>query len=441
LISIKAQVRVRAQKSREGRPEENAIGPDLQKPANDARVGLQRSIGLAGLVLYGLGVTIGAGIYVLVGETVLRAGGYAPAAFLLSAFVMAFTAGSFAELSGRVPQAAGEAVYAETAFRRAWLTRLVGLAVLVEATIAAAAIAVGASGYVAEFLALPRPLLTAAIVLLMAGVAAWGIRESIAVAGAMTVVEVAALLFIIGSGIGPDPGVLADLPRTLAPPLSDMAAISGVFAAGLIAFFAFIGFDDIVNLVEEARNPRRDLPWAIGITLILVTLIYVLVAFVALRTVPAEALAATDAPITLLFERLTGLPSTVITLIAILATMNGVVIIIIMAARVAYGMARENRLPQWLGVVSPRTRTPLNATAAVTVAVLCLALFTPLDVLAETTSGVMLMVFFVVNLSLVRLKLAGVAAPASAFTVPVIVPLAGALTCLGLLVGAYALGG
>jgi amino acid transporter len=131
----------------------------------------------------------------------------------------------------------------------------------------------------------------------------------------------------------------------------------------------------------------------------------------------------------------------VITLIAILATMNGVVIIIIMAARVAYGMARENRLPQWLGVVSPRTRTPLNATAAVTVAVLCLALFTPLDVLAETTSGVMLMVFFVVNLSLVRLKLAGVAAPASAFTVPVIVPLAGALTCLGLLVGAYALGG
>ena len=401
---------------------------------------LRRSIGLAGLVLYGLGVTIGAGIYVLVGETVMRAGSYAPAAFMLSAVVMAFTAGSFAELSGRVPQAAGEAVYVEAGFKRGSLTLLVGLAVLVEAMIAAAAITVGAAGYLAELISLPRPLLITAIVVLMATIAAWGIRESVAIAGTMTLIEIVGLLVIIISGISIDPTALMGLPTALSPPLSDTGAIAGVLSASLIAFFAFIGFDDIVNLVEEARAPKRDLPWAIGITLVLVTVIYVLVSFVAIQAVPIAALAETDAPISYLFGELTGLSTFTINLIAIMATMNGVVIILIMAARVTYGMARKGRFPDWLGEVSPRTRTPLKATVLVSGAVLVLALYTPLNVLAETTSGVMLSVFFVVNLALIRLKVFGEPAPECSFTVPLVVPTVGALSCLGLLVGALLFG-
>jgi amino acid transporter len=419
---------------------EVAIGTDGQPGAGTGEPRLRRSIGLAGLVLYGLGVTIGAGIYVLVGETVLRAGSHAPAAFLLSAFVMAFTAASFAELSGRVPQAAGEAVYVEAGFHRGWLTLTVGLAVLIEATIAAAAIAVGASGYLAQLVPLPGPLLISAIVLLMATVAAWGIRESVAIAGAMTLIEVAGLLVIIVSGIGMEPSALAELPAALAPSLSDAAAISGVLSASLIAFFAFIGFDDIVNLVEEARNPGRDLPWAIGISLALVTLIYVLISFVASTALPVEALAQTNAPISLLFEELTGLPPLAITLIAIMATMNGVVIILIMAARVTYGLSREGRLPAWLGEVSPKTRTPVRATLLVAGAVLVLALFTPLELLAETTSAIMLGVFFMINLALLRLKMAGVPGPAHGFTAPAIVPFAGAACCFALLAGALLLG-
>ncbi|MFY0691671.1 MAG: amino acid permease [Paracoccaceae bacterium] len=404
-------------------------------------VTLRRSIGLSGLILYGLGVTIGAGIYVLVGETVVRAGPFAPAAFLLSSLVMAFTAGSFAELSARVPQAAGEAVYVEAAFRRPWLTIIVGLAVLFEAMIAAAAISVGASGYVAELVPLPREVLIAGIVLAMASIAAWGIRESVAIAGAMTLIEIVGLLVIIVAGVSMDPAALADLPATLLPPLDDTLAISGVLGASLIAFFAFIGFDDIVNLVEEARSPRRDLPWAIGITLVLVTLIYVLVSFIAVRTVPVEKMAETDAPISLLFEELTGIPPLGITLIAIMATMNGVVIILIMAARVAYGMSKEARLPAWIGAVSPLTRTPLRATVLVTAAVLFMALYMPLDVLAETTSEVILAVFFMVNLALLRLKIIGTPVPEGGFSVPWVVPLGGMITCFGLLFGAWLVGG
>ncbi len=404
-------------------------------------VQLKRSIGLPALVLYGLGVTIGAGIYVLIGETVVRAGPYTPAAFLLSAFVMGFTAASFAELSGRVPQAAGEAVYVEKSFGLSWLTIVVGLAVLVEAMIAAAAISVGSAGYVAELIPLPKELLVTCIIVLMATIACWGIRESVTIAGVMTLVEVAGLLIIIILGMASDPGSITQLPAALVPPINDLSAVSGVLAASMIAFFAFIGFDDVVNLVEETKNPQKIMPWAIGITLVAVTVLYVLVSFVAMQNVSIEDLSATSAPISLLFERLTGLPSLAITLIAIIATMNGVVIILIMAARVCYGMAREKRLPTWLGVVSPRSQTPVRATVIIAGLVLVLALFMPLDTLAETSSEVLLAVFATINLALVWFKLRGIPAPEGTFTVHIIFPIAGTLFCIALVVGAALAGG
>ena len=404
-------------------------------------VHLKRSVGLTGLVLYGLGVTIGAGIYVLVGETIVRAGPYAPASFLLSAIVMGFTAASFAELSGRVPQAAGEAVYVEKSFGLPWLTIAVGLAVLVEAVIAAATIAVGVAGYVSELVPLSREILVTAIVLSMAAIASWGIRESVVIAGAMTVVEIAGLLVIIFFGLVSDPGSLGELPAALVPPPGNWPALSGVLAASLIAFFAFIGFDDVVNLVEEAKNPSKVMPWAIGITLFVVTILYVLVSFVAAQNVPVEELDGASAPISLLFERLTGLPPLAITLIAIIATMNGVVIILIMASRVTYGMAQAGRLPAWIGLVSPRTQTPLRATVIIAMIVLVLAVFMPLDTLAETSSEVLLTVFVMINLALVWFKIKGVPAPENAFIVHIFFPIAGVVLCLALLFGASLAGG
>ncbi len=386
-------------------------------------------------MLYGLGVTIGAGIYVLIGEAVGRSGIYAPSAFLLSAVVMAFTAGSFAELSGRVPQAAGEAVYVDAAFGWPWLTRLVGLAVLVDAIIAAAAISLGSAGYLGEILPAPEPVLVTGIVLAMAAIACWGIGESIFIAGVMTIIEVLGLLAIIFFGILHDPASIARVPEVL-PPLSDAAAMSGILSASLIAFFAFIGFDDVVNLVEETKDPRKIMPWAIGITLVIVTVLYFLVAFVAVQAIPMGELAASSAPVSLMFERLVGISPLAITLIAIMATMNGVVIILIMAARVTYGLARKGRIPSILGEVSPKTRTPVNATVLVAVAVLVLALLAPLDRLAETTSQIILTVFAMVNLALLRLKIGAVPPPQDVFVVPVVVPALGFLCCLGLLFGA-----
>jgi len=393
---------------------------------------LKRVIGLPLLVLYGLGITIGAGIYVLVGSATELAGDFTPYSFLFAAFVMGFSALSFAEFSGRIPRAAGEAVFVNAGFRQDWLTLATGLFIVFAATIAGAAIALGCAGYVAELLPYPKPLIAAVIILLMGGLAIKGVAESVTFAGVLTLIEVAGLVVIIFAGFRAEPDMLVQFTDTI-PRLGEAAVLTGILGASLVAFFAFIGFDDVVNLVEETRNPKRIMPLAIIISLVAVTVVYFLVVLVAVFAVPRDALAGSDAPVGLMFESLTGLSPLAITLIAIVATLNGVVIEIIMAARVIYGLGREGRVPMALARVSPKTQTPVNATVLIAGVMLISALIAPLDLLVDSTSQIILGVFALVNLALIRVKLRGDPAPEGAFTIWLIVPVLGAVSCLFLL--------
>ena len=397
-------------------------GPQTRGAPGDAH--LRRVLSLPLLVLYGLGVTIGAGIYVLIGATVGRAGIYAPLSFVLAAVAMVFSACSFAELSSRYPVSAGEAAYVRHAFNSDTMALLTGLLVITSAIISSAAICIGSAGYIEQFFNVPQDLLITAILLVLGLIAAWGIMESVAFAGVITVVEVAGLLLIVGAGFVSDPAMFTRLPE-IVPPALDVAATSAIASAGLLAFFAFIGFEDLVNLAEEAKNPRRNMPLAIFFTLLGATIIYVLVAFVAVMTVPLDVLAVSSAPLTLVFERTTTMNPAIITTIAIFATLNGVIVQIIMASRVIYGLAGQGSLPAVFARIHPVTRTPLVATAAVLLLVLVLALFFPLEQLAEFTSRIVLINFSLVNLALFKLKLSGKTAIEDGFTVPLWVPLAG----------------
>lgn len=391
----------------------------------DTKRGLKRSISLPLLVLYGLGVTVGAGIYVLIGVTAERAGMHAPLAFLLAAVVMSFSAFSFAEMSSRFPVSAGEAAYVQEGFGSAGLAMLVGLVVIVGATISAATIASGAAGYVGELIGLPRPVLVALVVVLMGTIAALGTLESVGFAATLTVVELVGLLAIIGGAVFGPGDLLARVPEIL-PDGLDGAQWAGILAAGLLAFFAFVGFEDMVNVAEETRDPRRTMPAGILITLGTVTVLYVLVSSIAVLAVPIDELVASDAPLGLVFSAVAPLPPLVITLIAMLATLNGVIIQIIMASRVTYGLADRGSLPAVLGSVHPRTRTPMLATVLVTLAVLILALTLELDALAETSSRFTLVIFVLVNLALLSLKWRNVKGPTGFFDVPIWVPTVGA---------------
>ncbi len=393
---------------------------------------LKRSLTLPYVVLYGLGVTIGAGIYVLVGEAAGRAGHQAPIAFIIAGVVMLFPAAAFAELAGRLPFAAGEARFVNEAFGKDWLTLAVGLAVTGVGIVSSAAIGLGSAGYVASLTGGSLHLAYAVIIIIVATVAAIGIRESILVAGLFTIIEVGGLIAIIVGALIDDPHLFTRLPE-IAPVSWDTATLAGIAGATLLAFFAFIGFEDMDSLAEETRDPQRTLPRAMFITLIVSMALYVLVTAIAVLAVDPETLARDTAPLATIFHRVTGAPGAVIALIAIVATLNGVIVQIIMASRVLYGLASQRRLPAVLARVHPRTGTPVVATAVAAALILGLGLTFPIGPLAEWTSRITLGIFILVCAALIAIKRTGAPAPDGTFIVPVWVPMIGIVLNLGLL--------
>lgn len=363
---------------------------------------LRRGLGLPLLTLYGLGTIIGAGIYVLIGKVAGSAGIYAPISFLLASLLAAFTVFSFAELSSRFPKSAGEALYVYKASGRRLLALAVGLLVVLAGIVSAASISLGSVGYFNEFWQVPGWLAVSALVVLLGTIAAWGITQSVALAAFATILEVVGLLLVIWGGRAQ----LASLPgdiSTMLPPL-DWPVWSGVLTGSVLAFYAFIGFEDMVNVAEEVKDPRRTLPRAILLTLVLATLLYMAVVTIAVRVLPPETLAESAAPLSLIFQQTGAISPDLISAIALVAVLNGALVQIIMAARVLYGLSRQGWLPGPFGQVHPRRRTPLKATLLVSGLVLAFALWLPLVTLATVTSFVALVIFSTVNLALLLIK-------------------------------------
>lgn len=391
---------------------------------------LKRRLGLPLLVLYGTGITIGAGIYVLIGAVAGHAGAYAPWSFLLAAAIMALTVASYIELSTRFPVSAGEAAYVKVAFGSRPLSILVGFLTIGIATVSSAAVALGAAGYIQQFLDWPRDLIIVAVIVLLGAVAAWGILESVVLASLFTLIEVSGLVAIIALGVYSDVPIVAALANV--PPL-DVSALSGIAFGSLLAFFAFIGFEDLANVVEEAKRPRRDIPRAMILTLLISTALYVLVAAVAVSTVSIEQLALSPAPLSLVFRAVAEVNPRMISLIAIVATLNTILAQMTMASRVLYGLARDGDLPNVLARVHPVTGTPVVATVLIVVCVIPLALSVPFAWLAEGTSVATLVVFAFVNIALLRLRYRGVPLAESHVSVPVWVPALGVVACLAMI--------
>lgn len=399
-------------------------------------VRLARTITLPLAVLFGLGVTIGAGVYVLIGAVAGRAGLNAPLAFVLAALVMAPTAATFAELAGRLPVSAGEAAYVGAGFRVPALAVLVGLLVVAIGIVSAAAITTGSAGYVRQVVDLPLMAIIPCVVLAMGAVAAWGILESVTLAALMTLIEIGGLMAIVVVGGYNAPGLLLRLPEMWTGIGSPVVA-AGVLSASLLAFFAFIGFESLTNIAEEVERPERTLPRAIFLTLAISTLLYIAVVWVALLSVPRADLARSAAPLSLVFERVTGASPLAISIVAIIATFNGIIAQMVMASRVIYGLADRGQLPSPFARVNRVTRTPLVATLFVVILTGVFATTIPLEGLAELTARLTLCVFALVNAALVLIKWRGEPAPAAGFVAAAWVPWLGLSLCLLLLVGGF----
>lgn len=400
-------------------------------PANEPPR-LLRSLTLTHAILYGLGVTIGAGIYVLVGVAAGRSGMHAPLAFLAAAIAMSFTAASFAELGTRMPVSASEAAYVDAAFNRRWLSLGMGLLVIAAAAISGATISAGSAGYIRVFLDLPQFWVIAGVVAAMGAIACLATTQSVRFAGAMTLIEIGGLLLIVLAGFGQEGGqIFARLPE-LVPALDDPGAWKSVGATTLLAVFAFIGFEHLVNISEEMKEPSHTLPRALFVTLAITSLLYIVVTWVALIAVPPDQLARSEAPLAMVFQRLTGLPITTMSAIAIVATLNGIVVHVIMIARVLYGIASKGDLPKMFASVSPITHTPLVATFTAIAAIMFLALAVPLDGLAAWASRGTLVIFAGINIALIRIK-SREPTPSGAFRCPLPVAYLGLLSSAALL--------
>lgn len=390
---------------------------------------LRRRLGLFLLTFHAVGVMVGAGIYVLIGEMAREAGMLVPLAFALAALVALPTVLSYAELATRLPEAAGAALYVARGFGSERLGVVIGLFVIFSGIVSAAAVLQGGVGYLTSILPIPALLGVVTILVLLTLLAIIGVLESISAAVLFTFLEIGGLILVSSAGLLAEP----------VPQPAMEIQTGGLAKAVLLAFFAYIGFEDVVNLAEEAREPSRTMPRALIFGLLIVAALYMLTSLAAIRAVPIPDLASSPRPLALVWERATGSSAGFLSGIAILAALNGVLAQLVMGARILFGLGRRSPALGFFHEAHPRFRTPVRATLVVAAAVLAFALFLPIGQLAQISTAMLLAVFILVNLALYRLKRL---APEAPFRTPVGVPLAGAgLSLLVLLAWALGLGG
>ncbi|ASP32260.1 APC family permease [Labrenzia sp. VG12] len=361
---------------------------------------LRRALTLPWLVFYGVGVTIGAGIFALIGQVLARAGDNAPLAFLLAGLIAGVTGVSYAVLIRRYPKAGGEAVFVNRGLGPVF-ARVAGYGVVMTGIISSAVIALAFAGYLGALFPVPETLLVMAVIVLLSAVAWFGVRESVLFAAAITLLELGALIVVIAFG-APLLGDARAVAMTFVPE-QETVVYMGILSSGILAFFAFIGFEDIVNMCEETVAAERTVPravyWTLGITLV----VYVLLAVIAALAADREAIVTSGAPMARLFEAVSGHSGKPLAATAAIAMVNGILVQIVMASRVLYGMANEGIAPIWFAGVDPVRQTPARATVFVGSVILGLALLFPLVRLAEATSLITLSVFALVNTALFAL--------------------------------------
>jgi len=384
------------------------------------------------LFLFILGDVLGAGVYALAGTIAGEVGGAIWVPLLVALFFALLTAGSYAELVTKYPHAGASSVFAEKAFKSPLISFLVGFCMLAAAVTSAAGLSLAFAGdYLAAFIQVPPHVAALLFLVAIALLNARGIKESLGANVVMTVIELSGLIVVIIAAAWFFRSGQADLGSALQfkPGISPVLAVLG---AALLAFYSFVGFETSANLAEEIRDVRNVYPRALFGALLTAGVMYMAVGVAASAVLPMEKLLATSAPL-LEVVRASGLniPPQVFAFIALVAVANGALLTLIMASRLAYGMACQGLLPEPLARVLPKRRTPWVAIAATTLVSVALTLTGTLATLAETVVLLLLFVFLSTNLAVLVLRRDTNAQ--GHFRVPTWVPVLAILSCLVLL--------
>lgn len=363
--------------------------------------------GITGPLLFAfiLGDVLGAGIYALMGVLAAEVGGMLWAPLLVALLLALLTAGSYAELVTKYPRAGGAAVFAERAFRSPLVSFLVGFCMLAAGVVSAAGLAIAFAGdYFTTFVDLPAPLVAIVFLAVVGALNARGIRESMGANLVMTLIELSGLVIVIVvvamllTGGGGDPGRVFELP-------TDAALPTAVLGGAIIAYYSFVGFETSANVIEEVKNPSKSYPRALFASLITAGVVYVLVGLASAIALPPADLVDSSGPLLdVVAAAGVGVPAWVFSLIALIAVANGALLTMIMASRLAYGMSEQGLLPDVLGRVLPKRRTPWVAIVVTTLVAMGLTLIGDLSLLAETVVLLLLFVFLSANVSVLVLR-------------------------------------
>ena len=357
-------------------------------------MGLKRELGLFQTVAYGVGIILGAGIYALIGQAAGLAGNAVWMSFVIAAFIASFTGLSYAELCSAFPKDAAEYLYVKKAFGNKMLSFLTGWSIVLTGIVGAAAVALGFGGYFSAMFGTPALYAALGILAVFSLLNFYDIKLSAGINIIFTLIEASGLLLIIALGVG-HIGSVNYLEST---------GTAGIFSAAALIFFAYIGFESIVKMGEETKNPTKILPTALILSIIITTLLYIFMALSVVSIMPWQELAKSSAPVADVAARaMGGQAYLILSTIALFATGNTVLILIIATSRMIYGMAKEGVLPKYFAQVS-RMGTPWVATLFVMFVSMLFTIVGNVGTVANITNLLVFLVFITVNASLIKLR-------------------------------------
>jgi len=392
------------------------VGVMTDETGTDTEAGeLKRTIGLFQLTLFGVGATIGTGIFVILSDAVPIAGPSVVLSFAFAGVVAGLTAICYAELAGAVPVSGSSYSYAYATLGEG-VAIIVAACLLLEYGVSAAGVAVGWSQYLNELLdnlfgfTIPHSLSASpeqdGVVNLPAMVLIWlcaslllrGASESAKVNAIMVLIKIAVLILFVVVGVS---GWESDNLTNFFPD-----GLNGVTTAAGIIFFSYIGLDAVSTAGEEVKNPRRNLPLAIIFALIVVTALYVLVSVVAVSAQPVQAFDGQEAGLAAILEDVTGAswPATVLAAGAVISIFSVTLVVIYGQTRILFAMARDGMIPEFFHKLNPRTLTPVRSTIVVACVLSLLAGVVPIDFLFEMTSIGTLVAFMIVSTGVIILR-------------------------------------
>ena len=356
---------------------------------------LKRELGLFEATVCGVGIIVGAGIYALLGIASGIAGNSVWLSFFLASLIAMFTGLSYAELSSMYPKDASEYLYTKEAFGKA-LAFITGWLLIMSGTVIIAAVSMAFAGYLTVFIQVPYLLAAVGLIILMALINYSGIKQSVHLNILFTFLEVFGLILIIYFGFKQFGAInYFEMPN----------GFKGLFEASALVFFAFLGFESVVKLAEETKNPEKTIPKAVILSIIITTVIYILAAGAAVTLVDWQSLGLSQSPIADVARAAMGHNGFLILgVIALFSTANTVLISQITASRITYGMADTGSLPRFLSFVSSKTRTPVIAIVIISLLSILFTFINDLTIVANITNASVFITFMLINGSVILLR-------------------------------------